>query len=71
MITGNNVRITAKIEKYDSNQGIIYLFPEEDIKLQFITPAIECAGWDKHKQIKLEHNFTDGRVIVYNHVNGA
>lgn len=37
---------------------------EEDIKLQFITPAIECAGWDKHKQIKLEYNFTDGRVIV-------
>lgn len=25
---------------------------EEDIKLQFITPAIETAGWDKFKQIK-------------------
>ena len=37
---------------------------EEDIKLQFITPAIENAGWDKFKQIKLEYNFTDGRVIV-------
>jgi type I restriction enzyme R subunit len=37
---------------------------EEDIKLQYITPAIENAGWDKHKQIKLEYNFTDGRVIV-------
>jgi len=37
---------------------------EEDIKLQFITPAIESAGWDKFKQIKLEYNFTDGRVIV-------
>lgn len=37
---------------------------EEDIKLQFITPAIESAGWDKQKQIKMEYNFTDGRVIV-------
>jgi len=37
---------------------------EEDIKLQFITPAIERAGWDKHSQIKMEFPFTDGRVIV-------
>ena len=37
---------------------------EEDIKLQFITPAIEAAGWDKLKKIKMEYNFTDGRVIV-------
>ena len=37
---------------------------EEDIKLQYITPAIESAGWDKLKQIKMEYNFTDGRVIV-------
>ena len=37
---------------------------EEDIKLQFITPAVEKAGWDKSKQIKMEYNFTDGRVIV-------
>ena len=41
---------------------------EEDIKLQFITPAIEAAGWDKFKQIKLEYNFTDGRVIVRGNV---
>ncbi len=41
---------------------------EEDIKLQFITPAIENAGWDKFKQIKLEYNFTDGRVIVRGNV---
>lgn len=27
---------------------------EEDIKLQFITPAIERAGWDKHSQIRME-----------------
>ncbi len=37
---------------------------EEDIKLRYITPAIESAGWDKHKHIKLEYNFTDGRIIV-------
>ena len=37
---------------------------EEDIKLQFITPAIEQAGWDRSCQIRMEHNFTDGRVIV-------
>lgn len=37
---------------------------EEDVKLQFITPAIEAAGWDKLKQIKMEYNFTDGQVIV-------
>ena len=41
---------------------------EEDIKRQFITPAIEAAGWEKFKQIKLEYNFTDGRVIVRGNV---
>ena len=41
-----------------------YEMTEEDIKFQFITPAIETAGWDKLKQIKMEYNFTDGRVIV-------
>lgn len=41
---------------------------EEDIKLQFITPAIEYAGWDRQKQIKMEYNFTDGRVIVRGNV---
>lgn len=37
---------------------------EEDIKLQYITPAIEKAGWDKKKQIRMEYAFTDGAVIV-------
>lgn len=37
---------------------------EEDIKLRFITPAIETAGWDRNKQIKMEYYFTDGRIIV-------
>jgi type I restriction enzyme M protein len=32
---------------------------EEDIKLRFITPAIECK-WDKHTQIRMEQSFTDG-----------
>jgi len=36
---------------------------EEDIKLRYITPAIECK-WDKHTQIRMEQSFTDGRVIV-------
>ncbi|MDR3119866.1 MAG: DEAD/DEAH box helicase family protein, partial [Clostridiales bacterium] len=36
---------------------------EEDIKLQYITPAID-GKWDKHSQIKMEYCFTDGRVIV-------
>ena len=37
---------------------------EEDIKLRFITPAIEKAGWDKNNQIKMEYSFTDGRIIL-------
>lgn len=41
---------------------------EEDIKLQFITPAIEGAGWDRLRQIRMEYNFTDGRVIVRGNV---
>ena len=36
---------------------------EEDIKLKYITPAIECK-WDKRSQMRMEHCFTDGRVIV-------
>ena len=35
---------------------------EEDIKLQFITPALEGAGWDK-QHIRMEYAFTDGRII--------
>ena len=36
---------------------------EEDIKLRYITPAIE-RKWDRHNQIRMEYSFTDGRVIV-------
>lgn len=37
---------------------------EEDIKLKYITPAIEKAGWDIQREVFCEHSFTDGRVIV-------
>jgi type I restriction enzyme R subunit len=33
---------------------------EEDIKVRYITPAVEKAGWDK-KQIRYEYYFTAGR----------
>jgi type I restriction enzyme R subunit len=36
---------------------------EEDVKRLYITPAIE-QKWDKFTQIKMEHCFTDGRVVV-------
>ncbi|WP_196596022.1 EcoAI/FtnUII family type I restriction enzme subunit R [Pectinatus frisingensis] len=36
---------------------------EEDVKLRFITPAIEQAKWEK-LQIRMEYYFTDGPVIV-------
>ena len=35
---------------------------EEDIKLRYITPAINNAGW-KNEHIRMEYYFTDGRVI--------
>ncbi len=37
---------------------------ETDVCMQFITPAVEAAGWDKLRQIRREVTFTDGRVIV-------
>ena len=40
---------------------------EEDIRSQFIDPALRGAGWDDHAQIKREYYFTDGRVIVNGH----
>lgn len=36
---------------------------EEDIKLRYITPAIQNAGWDI-KQIRMEYAFTAGRIIL-------
>ena len=40
---------------------------EEDIRSQFIDPALRRAGWDDHAQIRREYYFTDGRVIVNGH----
>ena len=37
-------------------------YSEEDIKLQYITPAIEKAGWSKNRDIRMEYKITDGRV---------
>lgn len=37
---------------------------ESDICDQFITPAVEAAGWDKVTQVRREFGFTAGRVIV-------
>lgn len=37
---------------------------ERDICTQYITPAIQLAGWDLHTQIREEVTFTKGRVIV-------
>lgn len=36
---------------------------EEDIKLRYITPAIQNAGW-YNKQIRMEYAFTAGRIIL-------
>lgn len=36
---------------------------EEDVKLRYITPAIQQAGW-RNEQIRMEYFFTDGAVIV-------
>lgn len=35
---------------------------EEDIKLQYITPALNKAGWD-NQHLRMEYAFTDGRII--------
>ncbi len=35
---------------------------EEDIKFQFITPAILQAGWQP-RNIRMEYSFTDGRIL--------
>lgn len=40
---------------------------EEDIKMRYITPAIQNAGWD-NKQIRLEYAFTAGRIILRGNV---
>lgn len=36
---------------------------EEEVKLNYITPAIENAGWDK-KQIRMEYSINAGKIVV-------
>lgn len=36
---------------------------EEEVKLNFITPAIESAGWVK-KQIRMEYSIDAGKIVV-------
>ena len=40
---------------------------EEEVKLNYITPAIEEAGWSK-KQIRMEYAITDGKIVVRNNI---
>ncbi|MDR1422625.1 MAG: hypothetical protein LBI64_07165, partial [Coriobacteriales bacterium] len=49
----------TRIYEYTNMSGLT----EEDVKLRFITPAIE-AKWDRNTQIRMEYSFTDGRIIV-------
>lgn len=37
---------------------------EADVCMRFITPALERAGWDLHRQVRREVSFTDGEIIV-------
>ena len=37
---------------------------ERDICTQFITPALQSAGWDLSFQVREEVTFTAGRIIV-------
>lgn len=40
---------------------------EEEVKLNFITPAIENAGWQK-KQIRMEYSINAGKIVVRGNV---
>lgn len=42
---------------------------EEEVKLNYITPAIEEAGWSKtKKQIRMEYPITAGKIVVRGNV---
>lgn len=42
---------------------------EEEVKLNYITPAIEEAGWSKaKKQIRMEYSITAGKIVVRGNV---
>ena len=40
---------------------------EEEVKLNYITPAIEEAGWTK-KQMRMEYSITAGKIVVRDNV---
>ena len=42
-----------------------HMMSEEDIKVNFITPALEKSGWKVGKNILFEKSFTDGRIEVH------
>lgn len=41
---------------------------EEDIKLRFITPALQKSDWDIQSQIRCEYYYTDGKINVRENV---
>lgn len=41
---------------------------EEDIKLKYITPALQKAGWDIKSQIRCEYYYTAGKINVRENV---
>ena len=41
---------------------------EEDIKLKFITPALQSASWDIQTQIRCEYYYTAGKINVRENV---
>jgi len=41
---------------------------EEDIKLKYITPALQQSEWDIQKQIRCEYYYTDGKINVRENV---
>ena len=41
---------------------------EEDIKLRFITPALQKSDWDIHSKIRCEYYYTDGKINVRENV---
>ncbi|MBR1646249.1 MAG: DEAD/DEAH box helicase family protein [Selenomonadaceae bacterium] len=40
---------------------------EEDIKNQYITPALEKSGWKK-EYMRMEYSFTDGQILIAGNV---
>lgn len=54
------VRIVSEKRVYMGRNNL----SEEDIKAQYITPAVERAGWDIKKQVRFEYPFTAGRIIL-------